>query len=164
MITNSGTIGKIAIASDNQKVNRTIFQKSVAVLKINKNVIKSLFLMYQLELSKNNLIKNSAGSSQKNILLRDINKFNISLPPLPPAKIRPDGRENRIHAPIPEPIKADRGPVQHPDAEGVQGGNLGLWAGKRSWKRDQEPVPEPKKEVGGLNVADIHISPNPSPN
>jgi len=55
---------------------------------------------------------------------------DIAPSPPPPAKIRPHRRENRIHTPIPEPIKAaDRGLVQRPDAEGFQGGNIRRWAG-----------------------------------
>ncbi|MDL5502870.1 MAG: hypothetical protein QSU88_06600, partial [Candidatus Methanoperedens sp.] len=38
--------------------------------------------------------------------------------------------EKVTHEPIPESIKAaDRGLVQHPDAEGVQGGNIRRWEG-----------------------------------
>ena len=48
--------------------------------------------------------------------------YSYTSPPTP-AKIRPHRRENRIHAPIPESIKAaDRRLVQRPDAKGVQGG------------------------------------------
>ena len=82
LITNSGSIGKIAIAEDIEKTPRTTFQKSVAIIKSDKKLIESKYLVSILDLNKNELNKQSAGSSQKNLLLRDINNFKIPLPPL----------------------------------------------------------------------------------
>lgn len=82
LISNSGTIGKIAIATDEEKVKKTTFQKSVAVVKNRKQILNSYFLQYFLELSKEHLINQSSGSSQKNLLLRDLKKFKILLPPI----------------------------------------------------------------------------------
>lgn len=82
LITNSGSIGKIAIADDILKTSHTTFQKSVAIIKIDKNLTKSKYLVSFLEFNKNKLLNQSSGSSQKNLLLRDINNFKINLPPL----------------------------------------------------------------------------------
>ena len=48
LLTNSGTIGRLAIAKDSNFAYRTTFQKSVAILKPNKAVILSEFLYYAL--------------------------------------------------------------------------------------------------------------------
>ena len=44
LITNSGTIGRMAIAPDNELTKRTTFQKSVAILKPIKSRIEPRFL------------------------------------------------------------------------------------------------------------------------
>lgn len=82
VITNSGSIGKIAIADDVEKTPRTTFQKSVAIIKPNTQLVNLKYLATILDLNKQELMKQSSGSSQKNLLLRDINEFMIPLPPL----------------------------------------------------------------------------------
>ena len=82
IITNSGSIGKIAIAEDIEKTPRTTFQKSVAIIKPNKQLVNLKYLATILDLNKQELMKQSSGSSQKNLLLRDINEFKIPFPPL----------------------------------------------------------------------------------
>lgn len=82
LISNSGTIGKVAIANDVDKVERTTFQKSVAIIKNRREVLNSQFLKYVLELTVNHLINQSSGSSQKNLLLRDIKNHKIIIPPI----------------------------------------------------------------------------------
>ncbi len=82
LITNSGTLGKVAIADDIDKVRRTTFQKSVAIVKYKKDILNSCFLSVLLELSRNHLISSSTGSSQKNLLISDIKKFRVILPPI----------------------------------------------------------------------------------
>jgi len=83
LITNSGTIGRIAIAEDKNRISRTTFQKSVAIIKLKKDLLIPLFVRYFLETIKEQLMKTSSGSSQKNLLLRDIRNILIPLPPLP---------------------------------------------------------------------------------
>lgn len=82
LISNSGTIGKIAIATDVDKYQKTTFQKSVAIIKNKKDIINSQFLKHVLELSTDYLINYSSGSSQKNLLLRDIRNHKIIFPPI----------------------------------------------------------------------------------
>jgi type I restriction enzyme, S subunit len=82
LITNAGTIGRVAIAPLDDKTYRTTFQKSVAVIKPNLSIIKSCFLKYQLEAEAKNLINVSAGAAQKNLLLRDLKNLMISIPPI----------------------------------------------------------------------------------
>ncbi len=82
LITNSGTIGKVAVMKDKQKIKKTTFQKSVAIIKTKKNLINSIYLKYILENSIKNIENVSSGSSQKNLLLKEIRKIKIPIPPL----------------------------------------------------------------------------------
>src|SRR3989344_4400019 len=83
LVTNSGTIGKTAIMDNKEKVKKTTFQKSVAVIKNKKNLISSVYLKYFLDTRGEKLMGSAYGSSQKNLLLKDIRSFKIPLPPLP---------------------------------------------------------------------------------
>ncbi len=80
VLTNSGTIGRLAIAPDDEKTPRTTFQKSVAVLKPRHDQITSHFLYYKLIAEKNRLINSAGGAAQKNLLLGELRRFEISLP------------------------------------------------------------------------------------
>ncbi|MBP8856932.1 MAG: restriction endonuclease subunit S [Anaerolineaceae bacterium] len=83
LLTNSGTIGRMAIARDDERTGRTTFQKSVAIIKPNKVLVNSEFLYYYL-LSKNSeIVELAGGTTQKNLLLGDLRCFEIPLPPLP---------------------------------------------------------------------------------
>jgi len=83
LVTNSGTIGKNAIMNDKDKVKRTTFQKSVAIIKPDYSLIQSIYLKYFLDTIIPRLMGTSSGSSQKNLLLKDIRSIEIPLPPLP---------------------------------------------------------------------------------
>ena len=80
IITNSGTIGKIAIASEGDQTGRTTFQKSVAIVKPIHEKVDYRFLSYRLSENVNLLSLNSSGSAQKNLLLKDLRNFKITLP------------------------------------------------------------------------------------
>jgi type I restriction enzyme S subunit len=80
LITNSGTIGRTAIALDDPKTYKTTFQKSVAILKPKKNLINSDFCRFGLMANLSHFTKISAGTAQKNLLLRDIRAFAFSMP------------------------------------------------------------------------------------
>jgi len=82
LLTNSGTIGRLAIAPDNEKTQRTTFQKSVAILKPQPERITSHFLYYSLAANRARLINSAGGAAQKNLLLGELRRFTIRIPPL----------------------------------------------------------------------------------
>jgi type I restriction enzyme S subunit len=82
LVTNSGTIGRLAVAGDDEKTFRTTFQKSVAILKPKSPEISSWFLYYYLAANTSELIHPAAGAAQKNLLLGDIRRFHICKPTL----------------------------------------------------------------------------------
>jgi len=80
VITNSGTIGRMAIAKDIPETRRTTFQKSVAIVKPNHQLVSTEFLYYRL-LSKFDLLVGLAGgTTQQNLLLGDLRDFDITIP------------------------------------------------------------------------------------
>ena len=82
LFTNTGTIGRIAIAGDDPRTYRTTFQKSVAILKPRRDLIDPRFLYYLLHFDNANLSEFAAGTTQKNLLLKDIRSFEVKVPPL----------------------------------------------------------------------------------
>ncbi len=83
LITNSGTIGKIALALDIPETRRTTFQKSVAVLKPITDYLQSRFFYYAIHGNYAGLIELAEGTTQQNLLLGELRKFHIKIPPLP---------------------------------------------------------------------------------
>ena len=83
LLSNSGTIGRMAIAKNSGLTYRTTFQKSVALLKPDKDKVIIQWLYYFLHYRKESLINAAGGTAQKNLLLRDLRAFKIDLPPLP---------------------------------------------------------------------------------
>ena len=82
LFTNTGTIGRMAIAENDPRTYRTTFQKSVAILKPKRDLIDPRFLYYLLHFENANLSEFAAGTTQKNLLLKDIRSFDVSIPPL----------------------------------------------------------------------------------
>ena len=82
LLTNNGTIGRLAIAPDDEKTQRTTFQKSVAILKPLPERITSHFLYYSLASDRARLINSAGGAAQKNLLLGELRRFPIRVPPL----------------------------------------------------------------------------------
>ena len=82
LLTNSGTIGRLAIAPDDEKTPRTTFQKSVAILKPLRDKITSHFLYYSLVTDQIGLINAAGGAAQKNLLLGELRRFLIKVPSL----------------------------------------------------------------------------------
>ncbi len=80
LLTNSGTIGRMAIAKNIDETRRTTFQKSVAIIKPNKKRTLPLWLYYYLKGNINILIDIASGAAQKNLLLKDIRAFKVNLP------------------------------------------------------------------------------------
>lgn len=80
LLTNSGTIGRLAIAKDDEKTPKTTLQKSVAVLKPIREKITSEFLYYSLKANHTRLVNSAGGAAQKNLLLGELRRFAISVP------------------------------------------------------------------------------------
>lgn len=81
LLSNSGTIGRLAIADDSEKIKCTTFQKSVALLKPCK-CIDSHFLYYYLLANVKRVQETAGGTTQQNLLLKDLRAFKIALPKL----------------------------------------------------------------------------------
>jgi type I restriction enzyme, S subunit len=86
LFTNTGTIGRMAIVPDDPRTPRTTFQKSVAILKPKRDVIHPRFLYYLLRFDNVRLSDFAAGTTQKNLLLKDFRSFEVRVPPLPEQK------------------------------------------------------------------------------
>lgn len=80
LITNSGTIGRMAIVQDSELTRRTTFQKSVAIIKPNKRFIEPKFLYYTFLAQVGYLVELSGGTAQKNLLLGDLRHFKVRVP------------------------------------------------------------------------------------
>jgi type I restriction enzyme S subunit len=72
----------MAIAPDDPKTSRTTFQKSVAILKPKRDLIDPRFLYYLLRFDNARLSDFAAGTTQKNLLLKDFRSFSVRVPPL----------------------------------------------------------------------------------
>jgi type I restriction enzyme S subunit len=73
----------MAIARDLPQTSKTTFQKSVALLKPKKNIVNPFFLYYNLFSRRTELQNTAGGTTQQNLLLGDLKRFQILLPPLP---------------------------------------------------------------------------------
>ena len=80
LLTNSGTIGRLAIAPDEEITYKTTFQKSVAILKPILELINSKYLYYFLLKNQTRLENAARGAAQKNLLLSELRRFNILVP------------------------------------------------------------------------------------
>lgn len=84
VIVNTGaTIGKMAIATEDFRTQKTTFQKSVAVVKVKLDYLNIFYLKFLFGLSLKDLVKSSSGSAQQNLLLSQMRKIPLILPPLP---------------------------------------------------------------------------------
>ena len=83
LFTNTGTIGRMAIAPEDSKTYRTTFQKSVAILKPNRDFITPRFFYYLLSYDNARLSNFAGGTTQKNLLLKDFRNFPVRIPSLP---------------------------------------------------------------------------------
>jgi type I restriction enzyme S subunit len=80
LFTNTGTIGRMAIATDDPRTKRTTFQKSVAILKPKRNIVLPYFLYYMLKFNNKRLSSFAEGTTQKNLLLKDFRTFDVVIP------------------------------------------------------------------------------------
>ena len=79
LVTNSGTIGRMALVKDIPETYRTTFQKSVAIVKPNQKIIRPAYLYYCLLNCGTQFINQSNGSAQKNLLLGTMRNFELSI-------------------------------------------------------------------------------------
>ena len=82
LVTNSGTIGRLAIATDDEVTTRTTFQKSVAILKVKHDRVSLRFLYYTLAANHSALNNEARGAAQKNLLLGDLRRLTLRIPQL----------------------------------------------------------------------------------
>jgi type I restriction enzyme S subunit len=80
LLTNAGTIGRMAIVKDLPETSKTTFQKSVAILKPKDGVAKSYYLYLLLKHNLKDIIDLAGGSTQSNLLLGDLRNFEIKYP------------------------------------------------------------------------------------
>lgn len=78
MVNTGATIGKSAIATD-ERTEHTLLQKSVALLKVKKELLNPVFLKWCYRVNTQMYIVESA-SAQPNLLLSRINATNIYVP------------------------------------------------------------------------------------
>lgn len=79
LITNSGTIGRMALVKDIPETYKTTFQKSVAIVKPDTSVVLPTYLYYKLQNCVTDFVNRSNGSAQKNLLLGTMREFKIDL-------------------------------------------------------------------------------------
>ena len=79
LVTNSGTIGRMAFVRDVPLTYRTTFQKSVAIVKPDKAKIFPTYLYYQLQNCVDDFINRSNGAAQKNLLLSTMRAFKMNI-------------------------------------------------------------------------------------
>lgn len=77
LLTNSGTIGKMAILKDIPETAKTTFQKSVAIIKPNPNIAPTNYLYSILKYRINEIRDLAGGSTQSNLLLGDLRNVEI---------------------------------------------------------------------------------------
>ena len=77
LLTNSGTIGRMAFVRE--ATTKTTFQKSVAIIKPDKQKVLPRYLYYQLQNCVPQFINSSNGSAQKNLLLSTMRTFQIEI-------------------------------------------------------------------------------------
>jgi type I restriction enzyme S subunit len=82
MVNTGATVGKLAIAEDDPKTYNTTFQKSVAVIKPVYGYLYNKYLRVFLLSETQNMIKKSGGSAINNLLLGDLKKKVLPIPPL----------------------------------------------------------------------------------
>lgn len=81
MVNTGATVGKIAVAGEGDVTRKTTFQKSVAVIKATRPYVDTGFLRHYLVCEAPNLLKKSGGSAINNLLLGDLKKKVLMLPP-----------------------------------------------------------------------------------
>lgn len=73
------TIGKSLYVVGNPLVDKTSFQKSVAILKPDTTYVESRYLYYLMKYETARLRRTATGSGQKNLLLSTMREFGVSI-------------------------------------------------------------------------------------
>jgi type I restriction enzyme S subunit len=82
MVNTGATIGRVAIVRDDERNQRTTFQKSVAIIKLDKKQLNPTFLKFIFLLRIKDFASVGSGSAIKNLLLSKMREFPILVPPL----------------------------------------------------------------------------------
>lgn len=80
LMTIVGTIGRVAIVP--KELNGICLQRSVAVIKPEREIVNNRYLMYQLQNMRPFLEKAARGVAQKGIYLKQVSQLDIKLPEL----------------------------------------------------------------------------------
>jgi len=84
LLTNCGaSIGRVGIAQDDPRIYRTTFQKSISVIKPDKALVEGRYLYYFLLANSALLIHLGDGTAQPNLLIGDLKRIDVSMPPRP---------------------------------------------------------------------------------
>lgn len=75
-----GTIGRTAIVPKNTE--NITFQRSVAILHLDENIVNSVYLKYCLDSIQSDIESEAHGSSQKGIYLNQVRRMPILVPDL----------------------------------------------------------------------------------
>ena len=80
LMTIVGTIGRVAIVP--KELNGICLQRSVAVIKPEREIVNNRYLMYQLHNMRPFLEKEARGVAQKGIYLKQVSQLDIKIPEL----------------------------------------------------------------------------------
>ncbi|MDT4289545.1 restriction endonuclease subunit S [Methylomonas sp. MO1] len=84
LLANCGaSIGRVGLAQNDPRIYKTTFQKSVSVIKANTNIVDNIFLYYFLCYKSALLIRLGNGAAQPNLLIGDLKRIEVPVPPLP---------------------------------------------------------------------------------
>ena len=80
LMTIVGTIGRVAIVP--KELNGICLQRSVAVIKPEREIVNNRYLMYQLQNMRPFLEKEARGVAQKGIYIKQVSQLDIKIPEL----------------------------------------------------------------------------------
>jgi type I restriction enzyme S subunit len=84
LLANCGaSIGRVGIAQIDDRIYKTTFQKSISVIKADKRFIDNKYLYYFFRGNSTYLVDLGSGTAQPNLLISDLRRITINLPPLP---------------------------------------------------------------------------------
>lgn len=78
LLSSVGTIGEIVYLTEN--LDNVEFQRSVAMIKANRNIIDPVYLFYWLKSQKKVIVNMAHGAVQQCLFLKDIEEISVRLP------------------------------------------------------------------------------------